>query len=82
MNMNLKIGQGFSFSLIAAILIFTNALLLGIVITWFPWIMPVIPGTTNEAVPFGILIAVGFTCAFFCFARFIYALQKLGKKRV
>ena len=55
-------SRTFTFSLIAGILILINALLLGAVTTWFPWIMPTIPGTSNDSVPFNILTTLGLIC--------------------
>jgi hypothetical protein len=54
--------RAFTFSLAAGILIIINALLLGVVSTWFPWIIPTIPGTSNDAVPFAGLTAIGLVC--------------------
>lgn len=55
-------STAFTFSLVAGILILINAVLLGVVVTWFPWIMPTIPGTTNDAVPFASLTTIGLVC--------------------
>ena len=50
-------------SLIAGILILTNAMLLGAAATWFPWIIPTLPGSAdNSTVPFDNLAAVGLIC--------------------
>jgi hypothetical protein len=55
-------SKTYTFSLIAGILMLINALLLWAVTTWFPWIMPTIPGTLNDSVPFNILTTVGLIC--------------------
>lgn len=61
-SINQRALATFRLPLIAGILILTNAILLGVVSTWFPWVMPTIPGTTNEAVPFVGLTALGLIC--------------------
>jgi hypothetical protein len=58
-----KPTQAFNLALTAGILILVNAVLLWVVTTWFLWIMPTIPGTSNDTVPFGTLTAIGITCA-------------------
>ena len=50
-------------SLTAGILILCNSALLGVAATWFPWIIPTLPGSDgNSTVPFASLTAVGLTC--------------------
>jgi len=50
-------------SLIAAILIVSNSALLGTAATWFPWVIPTLPGSADNAtVPFASLTAVGLIC--------------------
>ncbi len=52
--------KAFNLSLIAGILILINAVLLGAAATWFPWIIPTLPGPTgNSNIPFGALTAIG-----------------------
>jgi hypothetical protein len=43
-----KPTRDYVLSLIAAILILSNTTLLGAAATWFPEIIPTIPGTTND----------------------------------
>ncbi len=57
-----KPAQSFTLSLTAGVLILINAVLLGVVVTWFPWVMPTIPGTSNDSVPFASLVATGLIC--------------------
>ncbi len=50
-------------SLTAGILILCNSALLGVAATWFPWIIPTLPGSDgNSTVPFASLTAIGLTC--------------------
>ena len=74
-------SKSFTFSLIAGILIFCNASLLGAAVTWFPWIIPTIPGTSNDSVPFDILIAVGFLCSAIILLSSLILYRKLGNKK-
>ena len=63
--MNEKVNQtrGFSLSVTAGILILINAVLLYAAATWFPWVIPTLPGSTdNSTVPFATLSAVGLIC--------------------
>ncbi|HEX9261404.1 MAG TPA: DUF6114 domain-containing protein [Candidatus Bathyarchaeia archaeon] len=58
-----KPTKAFKLSLIAGILILGNSALLGAAATWFPWVIPTLPGSTNNStVPFASLTAVGLTC--------------------
>jgi len=58
-----KPTKAFKLSLIAGILILGNSALLGAAATWFPWIIPTLPGSANNStVPFASLTAVGLTC--------------------
>jgi hypothetical protein len=50
-------------SLTAGILILTNSALLGAAATWFPWIIPTLPGSSgNDTAVLYDLAAVGLTC--------------------
>jgi len=50
-------------SLIAGILILCNAALLGAAATWFPGIIPALPGSDNNStIPFAGFTAVGLIC--------------------
>jgi hypothetical protein len=61
MNKRKKASNAFSFSVTAAILILTNAVLLGVVAKWFIGIMPTLPGTSGNDPTLLILLAtVGF----------------------
>src|SRR5512136_327001 len=60
MNNNVKPNRAFNLALIAGVLILINAVLLGAAATWFPWIIPTLPGPTgNSNIPFGSLTAIG-----------------------
>jgi hypothetical protein len=55
--------KAFNLSLIAGILIAINAVGLGFAATWFPWVIPTLPGSNgNAAVPFVTLTVVGLIC--------------------
>ncbi len=63
MNNDAKLNKALNLSVATGILILSNAVLLGAAATWFPWIMPTLPGPTgNSEVPFGSLTAVGIVC--------------------
>jgi len=58
-----KPAKAFTLSVIAGILILGNAVLLGVAATWFPGIIPTLPGSAdNSTVPFASLTAVGLIC--------------------
>ncbi|MDH5439349.1 MAG: DUF6114 domain-containing protein [Candidatus Bathyarchaeota archaeon] len=59
MNRSEKPTKAFTLSLIAGILIVSNTLLLGIATTWFPEIIPTIPGTVNDTAVLYRLTALG-----------------------
>ena len=59
-----KLVISFRFSLIAGTLIFANAAAVAAAATWFPWIMPTLPGSSgNDAAVLYTVAAVGFICA-------------------
>ncbi len=59
----MKSNRAFKLSIIAGTLILVNAVLLGAAATWFPWVIPTLPGPTgNSDVPFGSLTAIGLVC--------------------
>jgi hypothetical protein len=63
MSRSEKPTKAFAFSLTAGILILSKAALLGAAATWFPWIIPTLPGSDNNStVPFASLTAVGLLC--------------------
>ncbi len=63
MNGNEKSRKAVLLSLIAGILIITNTLLLGAATTWFPDIIPTLPGTTgNDSAVLYRLAAIGLLC--------------------
>ncbi len=56
-------ARAFLLSLTAGILILGNSALLGVAATWFPWVIPTLPGSAdNLTVPFASLTAVGLIC--------------------
>lgn len=58
-----KPTKAFTWSLLAGILIVCNALAVGVAATWFPWIFPTLPGSSNnEAVPFASIATIGLIC--------------------
>jgi hypothetical protein len=63
MNDNGKLNKAFNLSATAGILILINAVLLYAAATWFPWVIPTLPGPTgNSNVPFASLAAFGLIC--------------------
>lgn len=62
MSENEKPTKASTLPLIAGILILVNAALLGAAATWFPWIIPTLPGSAdNSSVPFASLTVIGLT---------------------
>ena len=59
MSRSQKASKAFNLSLIAGILIVSNTTLLGVATTWFPWIIPTIPGLANDTTILYRLTAVG-----------------------
>ena len=60
MSQNEKPTKAFTLSLIAGILIISNSALLGAAATWFPWIIPTLPGSSaNDTTVLIRLAAVG-----------------------
>ena len=60
MNKNEKPTKASIFSLIAGILIISNSALLGAAATWFPWIIPTLPGSSaNDTMVLARLAAAG-----------------------
>jgi len=60
MSQNEKPTKAFTLSLIAGILIMSNSALLGAAATWFPWIIPTLPGSSaNDTTVLIRLAAVG-----------------------
>lgn len=60
MSQNEKTTKAFALSLIAGILIISNSALLGAAATWFPWIIPTLPGSSaNDTTVLIRLAAVG-----------------------
>ena len=60
MSQNEKPTKAFILSLIAGILIISNSALLGAAATWFPWIIPALPGSSaNDTTVLIRLAAVG-----------------------
>jgi hypothetical protein len=45
--------------MISGILILSNTTLLGVATTWFPWIIPTLPGSANDTTVLYYLTAVG-----------------------
>jgi len=59
MSQSEKPTKAFTLSLIAGILIVSNTALLGAAATWFPWIIPTIPGLANDTTILYRLTAIG-----------------------
>ena len=55
--------RAFNLSLIAGILILTNAASVAAAATWFPWLIPTLPGSSgNDTTVLYSVAAVGLTC--------------------
>ncbi len=59
MNRSEKSTKAFILPLVAGILILGNSALLGVATTWFPWIIPTLPGSANDSTVLYGLTAVG-----------------------
>ena len=63
MNRSEKPTRAFNLSLIAGILILANAASVAAAATWFPWIMPTLPGTSgNDTTVLYTVATVGLIC--------------------
>ena len=63
MSQNEKPTKAFALSLIAGILILTNAASVATAATWFPWIIPTLPGSSgNDTTILYSVAAVGLVC--------------------
>ena len=63
MSQNNELRKALALSLIAGILIVCNAVAVGVAGTWFPWVFPTLPGSTDNAeVPFLSIAAIGLVC--------------------
>jgi len=63
MSQSEKPTKAFTLSLIAGILIVCNAVAVGVAAIWFPWIIPTLPGSDNNAtVPFASITTIGLIC--------------------
>jgi hypothetical protein len=82
MNDNEKPTKAFKLSLIAGILILINTTLLGIVTTWFPTVLPTLPGSTaNDTTLLYRLTVVGLICGIFVLLGAILLHNKPANKR-
>ncbi len=61
MSQSEKPAKAFTLSLIAGILVLNNTTLLGVATTWFPGIIPTIPGLANDTTVLYRLTALGLT---------------------
>ncbi len=61
---NGKSKRAFRLSVIAGILILVNAVSVAAAATWFPWIMPTLPGSSgNDPMVLYTVASIGFICA-------------------
>lgn len=78
-----KNTKAFTLSLTAGILILTNTTLLGAAATWFPGIIPTLPGSTsNDTTLLYHLTEIGLICGVLVLLGTILLSVKPGKKRV
>jgi len=82
MSQSEKSTKAFTLSLIAGILIVSNAVAVGVAATWFPWIFPTLPGSDNNAaVPFASIAAIGLICgALVLFGAIMLQIKPENKK--
>jgi hypothetical protein len=59
MNRSERPTRAFMLPLISGILILSNTTLLGVATTWFPWMIPTLPGSANDTTVLYYLTAVG-----------------------
>ena len=77
-----KSTRAFTLSLIAGILIVCNSALLGVAATWFPWIIPTLPGSANNTtIPFAGLTVVGLICGVLVLLGAIMLYSKPANRR-
>ncbi len=63
MSGNEKMNRAFGLSLIAGILILANAASVGAAATWFPWIIPTLPGSSgNDPIVLIGVATIGLIC--------------------
>ncbi len=76
MSQSEKPTRAFKPSLIAGILILINTALVGAATTWFPWLIPTLPGSTNDTT-----LLYGLTAAVLIFgALVLFGAIMLGKR--
>jgi hypothetical protein len=77
-----KSTKAFPLSLIAGILILTNTILLGAAATWFPGIIPTLPGSTaNDTALLYRLSVIGLICGIIVFLGAILLHYKPSKMK-
>ena len=83
MSRSEKVSKAFTLALIAGLLIVSNATLLGVAATWFPWIIPTLPGSAdNSTIPFASLTAVGLMCGVIVLFGSLMLYRKPAYKKV
>jgi hypothetical protein len=81
MSQNEKPTKAFKLSLIAGILILTNTALVGAATTWFPWMIPTLPGSTNDTeLLYGLTAAVLISGALVLFGAIMLGKKPANKK--
>ena len=76
MSQSEKPTRAFKLSLIAGILILINTALVGAATKWFPWMIPTLPGSTNDTT-----LLYGLTAAVLIFgALVLFGATMLDKK--
>lgn len=82
MNQNEKRDNAFLLSLVAGIFIISNTALLGIATTWFPELIPTLPGTTgNDTTVLYRLTAIGLILGVFVLLGAILLHSKPGHRK-
>jgi len=78
-----KLARAFTLSLTAGILILCNSALLGAAATWFPWVIPTLPGSAdNSTIPFASLTAIGLVCGVLVLLGAIMLRSKPANRKV
>jgi len=83
MSLSERPTRAFTLSLIAGILISVNSALVGAAATWFPWVIPTLPGSSgNDTTMLYDVAAVGLVCGFLALLGAILLRIKPVNKKV
>ena len=82
MSQSEKPNSALTLSLIARLLIVSNAVAVGVAGSYFPWVFPTLPGADNiAAVPFATIAVIALICgALVLFAAIMLRIKPENKK--